>query len=251
MRRGGFIGLLDSKRRWASQWIAPSCFPTIHVANTAIAPSYSVARSSAGFWILILLMARQEAEFVSDWGGFEELVAQLCDDGTVSVHPNEILVGKSGTPRQIDVVLRHRQGLVDHLVVVECKHWSKPVRRANVDALATTLRDVNASRGIIFSTSGFQAGAIAQARFDGIDLFKVRALGRREWGSLDKNFPLRFQHVWRIFQNLTLPGIHCWEKDLSYTNINVFFEPDGTQSALSSTVGSEAWNSRDLKSRPH
>jgi hypothetical protein len=55
---------------------------------------------------------------VEDWGGFEKLVAKLHDTGDVSVERNVILTGRSGAPRQIDVLLRHRQGLYAHLVVV-------------------------------------------------------------------------------------------------------------------------------------
>jgi hypothetical protein len=56
------------------------------------------------------------------WGGFEKLVAELHETGEVTVEHNAILIGKSGTPRQIDVLVRHKQGLYDHLVIAECIH---------------------------------------------------------------------------------------------------------------------------------
>ena len=102
-------------------------------------------------------------ELVKDWGGFEKLVVALHETGDVSVEHNVTLVGKSGAARQIDVLLRHRQGLYEHLVVVECKYWNRAVKRLHVDALATTLREVGAAKGVIFSTKGFQTGAITQA----------------------------------------------------------------------------------------
>jgi predicted helicase len=107
-------------------------------------------------------------DLVSDWGGFEKLVADLCDTGDVRVDRDVNLKGKSGAPRQIDVVIRHSQGFVEHLILVECKYWKDNVERAQVDAFATTLRDLNASRGIIFSSNGFQSGAVTQARHEGI-----------------------------------------------------------------------------------
>jgi Restriction endonuclease len=122
------------------------------------------------------------ADLVTDWGGFEKLVAKLHETGEVTVEHNGVLPGRSGAPRQIDVLIRHKQGLYEHLVVAECKYWNSPVERLHVDALATTVREVGASRGVIFSTKGFQSGAITQAKHDNIDLFVVRDLTAEEWG---------------------------------------------------------------------
>jgi hypothetical protein len=119
---------------------------------------------------------------VADWGGFEKLVAELSATGDVNIEHNAILKGPSGIPRQIDVVLRHTQGLYDHLIIVECKYWNKRVSRLHVDTLITTVKQLNASKGAIFSTVGFQSGAILQARQSGIDLFTVRFPTNREWG---------------------------------------------------------------------
>jgi hypothetical protein len=121
-------------------------------------------------------------ELVKDWGGFEKLVAELHETGEVSVEHNVILTGKSGAPRQIDVLIRHKQGLYDHLVIAECKYWNSAVERLHIDALATAIQDVGASRGVLFSTKGFQSGAISQAAHSNIDLFTVRDLTAEEWG---------------------------------------------------------------------
>jgi Nuclease-related domain len=78
------------------------------------------------------------ADLVTDWDGFEKLVATLHETGEVTVEHNVVLPGRSGAPRQIDVLIRHKQGLYEHLVVAECKYWNSPVERLHVDALATT-----------------------------------------------------------------------------------------------------------------
>ena len=127
---------------------------------------------------------------VADWGGFEALVKQLHETGDVSVERNVTLIGRSGAPRQIDVLLRHRQGLYEHLVIVECKYWNSNVERSEVDALATAVQDVGASKGVIFSTKGFQSGAVTQARHEGIELYKVREPTDSEWGSLGRHVNL-------------------------------------------------------------
>jgi hypothetical protein len=100
---------------------------------------------------------------VNDWGGFEQFVAKLHETGTVDVQHNVTLIGRSGVPRQIDVLVKHREGLYEHLIIVECKHWKKNVSRLHVDALMTAVNDLNAARGVIFSVKGFQKGAITLA----------------------------------------------------------------------------------------
>lgn len=132
--------------------------------------------------------------FVEDWGGFERLIADLHKTGDVTVERNVVLRGRSGAERQIDVLIRHKQGLYEHLVVVECKFWKRNVERLHVDALANTVREVGASRGVIFSSMGFQSGAITQAEHDGIDLFTVREPTDTEWGAPGRHVNL-YLHV--------------------------------------------------------
>ena len=128
------------------------------------------------------MTAKTLADLVKDWGGFERLVAQLNQTGDVTVEHDVVLKGRSGAPRQVDVLIRHKKGLIEHLVVVECKYWKTSVERLHVDALANTVREVGASRGVIISTADFQSGAIEQATHDAIELFKVREPTAREWG---------------------------------------------------------------------
>jgi hypothetical protein len=131
---------------------------------------------------LLLTEILKIEDFVKDWGGFEKLVAKLHETGDVRVEHNVTLVGASGAPRQIDVLIRHKQGLYEHRVIVECKCWNDPVDRQQVDALANTVREVGAAKGVIFSKEGFQSGAITQAKHDHIELFQIRTLTDEEWG---------------------------------------------------------------------
>jgi hypothetical protein len=151
-------------------------------------------------------------DLVKDWGGFEKLIAKLHETGDVRVEHNVTLTGASGAPRQIDVLNRHKQGLYEHLVIAECKYWNTPVDRQQVDALANTVREVGAAKGVIFSKEGFQSGAIIQAKHDHIELFQVRTLTDEEWGLPGKEVEF-FMHCHTvavgspIFQNVTaIPG---------------------------------------------
>ena len=146
------------------------------------------------------------AELVTDWGGFEKLVAELHDTGDVNVEHNVTLPGRSGAPRQIDVLVRYTQGLYEHLIVVECKYRNSPIERLHVDALATTIREVGASRGVIFSTKGFQSGAIAQAEHENISLFLLREPTDAEWGLPGRHLDIWLHYVSISIGNLEMPG---------------------------------------------
>lgn len=151
------------------------------------------------------------ADLVTDWGGFEKLVAELHDTGDVTVEHNVTLTGRSGAPRQIDVLVRHRQGLYEHLIVVECKYRNSPIERLHVDALATTIREVGASRGVIFSTKGFQSGAIAQAAHDNISLYLLREPTDEEWGLPGRNFDIWLHFITKGFGNLKMPDTRAMQ----------------------------------------
>ena len=73
-----------------------------------------------------------------------------------------------------DHVKRERLAPTDHganfLALVECKHYKRPVEREKVQALRAKLQAVGARKGIMFSTSGFQAGASEFAEAHGIAL---------------------------------------------------------------------------------
>jgi restriction system protein len=50
------------------------------------------------------------------------------------------------------------------IVLVECKCYSRPVEREHVLTLWAKLQDVNAHKAMIFSTCGFQSGALEYAK---------------------------------------------------------------------------------------
>jgi Restriction endonuclease len=195
-----------------------------------------------------VITAMNIADFVTDWGGFEKLVAKLHETGEVTVEHNVVLAGRSGAPRRIDVLIRHKQGLYDHLVVAECKYWNSSVERLHVDALATTVREVGASRGVIFSTKGFQSGAITQAEHEKIDLFVVRDLTAEEWGLPGRVVDLFLQIIQPsidniITQNVTKIGNPANNCPIA---LNIEFGPDGP---LSSTPTLNAMAHRVTRSK--
>lgn len=125
-------------------------------------------------------------DVVEDWGGFEELITDLHRDGELDVQRDVTLMGQSGASRQIDVLIKHKKGPYEYLTLVECKFWKKKVERANIDVLYAGMQDLNASKGVFFTTKGYQEGAEIYAKSKGITIFVVRELTDEEWGKPGK-----------------------------------------------------------------
>lgn len=54
------------------------------------------------------------------------------------------------------------------VVLVECKYYKNPVKRDVVMLLDAKVRDTGSHKGIVFTTSGFQSGALEYAKTHGI-----------------------------------------------------------------------------------
>lgn len=121
------------------------------------------------------------AHLVTDWGGFEKLVARLHDTGDVKVEHNVQLPGKSGGSYQIDVAVRSTREPYAYLTIIECKYWNHPVGRDIINALASVKEDVGADKAVCFTNKGFQSGAKEVADHRGVDLFVVKDLLSEDW----------------------------------------------------------------------
>lgn len=60
------------------------------------------------------------------------------------------------------------------VALVECKKYNQPVKREKVEILHSRLQSIGAHKGMIFSTSAFQQGAIEFAIKHGIALVRLK-----------------------------------------------------------------------------
>lgn len=107
------------------------------------------------------------------WEKFERIVAaiHLAEAAGAIVTWNEDIEG-----RQFDVVIRFKMHFYDYLVLIECKDTTTKLKAEKVDAFVTKSSDAGASKAIMVSASGFQAGAIRVARKHKIELFTLKAI---------------------------------------------------------------------------
>ncbi|MCD9469545.1 restriction endonuclease [Photobacterium phosphoreum] len=121
-------------------------------------------------------------DVVPDWGGFEEFVKEIHEGHDVVVERDVTLIGQSGAPRQIDVHVTHTKGPYEYSTLIECKHWKNKVKRQQIENMYASMDDLNASKGVIFTTSGFQSGAETYSKAKNIDIYVIRDLKPEEWG---------------------------------------------------------------------
>lgn len=88
----------------------------------------------------------------------------------VCLKHSEVVAGQSGD-YQIDITAEFSvfKGAVIK-VLVECKRHGRPVERDDVLAFSKKIENTESHKGMMFSTAGFQRGAIAAAKPEGIAL---------------------------------------------------------------------------------
>lgn len=110
---------------------------------------------------------------------FEQLVRDFLSEvgktlPSFEVHHNVKEKAFDGT-YQIDVKATFEVfGGSNIIVLIECKKYSTPVKREKVEILYNRIKSIGAHKGIVFSTSGFQQGAIEFAAKHGVALVRLR-----------------------------------------------------------------------------
>lgn len=111
---------------------------------------------------------------------------QLGGYRTINVQHDVKLVDQNGLTRQFDLYWEFEQGGYTYRNVIECKDFANDIPIEKLDAFAGKLKGFPSLRGIVATRNGYQSGAIAQARANGIDLIVVRDEDpARDWVSAD------------------------------------------------------------------
>ena len=89
------------------------------------------------------------------------------------VHGKRLVAGIDGE-YEIDASAEFELFDAKFKVLIECKRYNKPVNRDLVMVLCAKLQSTAMHKGIMYSTSGFQSGAIKYARKHGIALIHLQ-----------------------------------------------------------------------------
>ncbi len=96
-------------------------------------------------------------------------------------HDDKIIGRNSETERQIDVSIRATVGPHDILTIVECKHHGRKIDVNTVGAFLSVVEDVQASKGVLVSNSGFTKSARRLADSHCIDLCSLHDAQSMDW----------------------------------------------------------------------
>lgn len=187
------------------------------------------------------------------WEKFEEFVASIQKVLTpkATITPNDIIAGKSGVRRKIDISIRRNLGQFKILAIIDCKDWSKPIDIGVVGAFADLLEDVSANKGAIVCNAGFTEGAKERAKEKGIDLLMAVDAESMDW-PVYITMPTLCD--FRYIKNCNLCFSHSGPGPFEMPAIDPRYIPlytkDGKLIDIAINLLRKAWNDGRLNSEP-
>jgi len=115
---------------------------------------------------------------------FEALVARIYEmrnEGWAVTHDDRLRDAVTGSSRQVDVVLRRKDGNGEVVVVIECKQHKTRIDVQEVESFLAKLRDIGGHCGIMVSSAGFTTDATAKARHYGLETYMLTDAHKLDW----------------------------------------------------------------------
>lgn len=121
---------------------------------------------------------------MADFEDLEKLVAaiqkQLAPASEVQ-HNVKLDGRRSGTKRQIDVLVSQKIGQYEIKIVIDCKDYKNPVDVKGVEEFHGLFTDVGAQKGVLVCPAGFSKAAKWRAQDLLIDLYSPVDTGPHKW----------------------------------------------------------------------
>jgi hypothetical protein len=143
---------------------------------------------------------------VKDGKYFEELISWInkCLHNTAEIIPNTHLNDKdTGKPRQIDLLIRFKDGPSNSIGIVEIRDRSRKVGVNYIEEVKSKKDSVNADFAVIISNGGFHKTAEKKAQNYNIRVFSFEKALSTDWSkTLAPNFTITYQEL--KFEEITL-----------------------------------------------
>lgn len=141
-----------------------------------------------------------------EWEELEIIVTKIQKQlaPEADVRHNHRVVGKSGRRRKLDVTISQKVSSFPVFIVFDCKRHSKSVKLKDVAAFAMQIEDVDATLGVMVSSSGFDAGAKAIAKQKKIILQTFRKAGETDWKDLVG------EGAWSVLTKVEMPKVNAF-----------------------------------------
>lgn len=114
------------------------------------------------------------------WEEYQDEVSVFLSQMGFDVTVDETIRG-ARAEHKIDVTARMSIAGLDQCWLIECKSWKRRVPKERVLTFLGVVEDIGADRGLLFSESGFQAGAVYAAQNTNITLTSL--------ADFENNFP--------------------------------------------------------------
>jgi hypothetical protein len=187
----------------------------------------------------------------SDWKGFERLAERIARDlaphATIT-WDDHLPGGTSETDRQIDVSIRWTDAGREHLTIVQAKDWGTPADVKAIDAFASVIKDVDATRGVMVCRSGFTKKAKAYARNLGIGLYNLHDAESRNW-RLELTIPLLWIDLHPSAEFPCRIHLDKGEQLAIQDGFPILYVPGGPR-IHPATVFEQLWNQRAIPDTP-
>lgn len=136
---------------------------------------------------------------------YEQMVQRFCQEMTnaqdVQVFRLREYVGRStGRRIRIDISFEMQVLGAQVLVLAECKHLKRRVEAGEIDKFHSVIQDIGAHKGFVFSTVGYQEGAIKVAKSHGIALVILDPVKR----------PTDVKYVTKAFRPAIVSSCDCF-----------------------------------------
>lgn len=168
-----------------------------------------------------------DVEQVPDWKQYEWLITKIMHDEYNSWNAKVIndirITGEySEVKRQIDILVERN----NERTIIECKHYSTPIDVKAIESFMSMMNDVNATYGIIISSSGFTTTVPKRIREygDRIKLEKIDWVKAYEssfemvtYGSMG-DICTNCSNMYEIGKEV--PGLLCWGAPIGAFDIN-------------------------------
>ncbi len=145
-----------------------------------------------------------------EWQSYEQLTASIyealgkANGVTIECYGAQCKVtGKSGAQHQIDVLVKHSNGLQIVRTAIECKYWNKKVNKPVISTLAGYIQDAGIEKGVVVSKLGFTEQAIQLAAQMNIGLVELREPVDADWDGVIREIHVEI--------NMSNPEIYDFE----------------------------------------
>jgi hypothetical protein len=186
------------------------------------------------------------------WKKFENLAAdiqrQLSPDARVQT--NVKMIGKrSGTERQIDILVEQEVGPYSIRIVIDCKDYKEPVDVKDIEMFMGLAEDVSANKGAIITTTGFTSTAKKRAKDAGIDTYRLVDTSQKKWNMYLSLPAVVYDRYIEVFSfRFSATGyVRFPNKDPQYLPI---YRSDGTLIDYMHNLVLERWEAGDIPNKP-